>query len=304
MSEFTFTPANKRRRKARIAIDGPAGSGKTWTALLTAAQLGDRIACIDTERESASLYSPPFTFDACAFHTYEPERLIKAVAAAGAGGYDVLVIDSLSHFWAGTGGTLEQVDNFARRNAGGNQFGGWKDATPLQLRMMDAILGFPGHVVCTMRTKTEWVLEKNERGAMAPRRIGMKAVQRDGVEYEFDVVGDIDLDHTMVVSKTRCSDLTDAIIRKPDESFGKTVRAWLEDGAPAAPDANTYRDRALDKNATMEDFRALHAEVKKAGLLGAAVIDDVGDETALGEMIVARGSALAAHAVPDEEHVA
>jgi hypothetical protein len=287
---LTFEPATKKRRKARVAIDGPSGSGKTYTALLTAHQLGDRIGVIDTERESASLYSDRFPFQTLPLYTFEPERLVKAVAAASAAAFDVLLIDSLSPFWEGIGGTLEQVDNAAKRAYGGNSFGGWKEATPMQRRMVDAILAYPGHVIVTMRTKTEWVLDENERGRKVPRRVGMKAVQRDGIEYEFDVVGDMDLDHTMAISKTRCFNLADAVIRKPDETFGKTIRAWLEDGAAPAADSNTYRDRALDKDITVEDLRLLHAEVKRAGLLGAAVINGVGDETDLGALIIARAA--------------
>jgi hypothetical protein len=285
---LTFEPATKKRRKARIALDGPSGSGKTYTALLTAAQLGGRTGLIDSERDSASLYSDRFPFQTLPLYTFEPERLVKAIAAATAAAFDVLVIDSLSPFWEGIGGTLEQVDNAAKRSYGGNSFGGWKEATPMQRRMVDAILAYPGHVIVTMRTKTEWVLDENERGKKVPRRVGMKAVQRDGIEYEFDVVGDMDLDHTLIVSKTRCFDLADAILRKPDEAFGKTIREWLEDGSEPAPDANAYRDRALGKDITVEELRALHAEVKRAGLLGAAVIDGTGDESDLGALIIAR----------------
>src|SRR6185295_1456227 len=104
MTDFTFTKATKKAAKGRIAIDGPSGSGKTYTALTIATTLGDRIAVIDTEHGSASKYADLFDFDTLHLHRYSPQILIDALAAAAAGGYDVVAIDSLSHFWMGTDG--------------------------------------------------------------------------------------------------------------------------------------------------------------------------------------------------------
>ncbi|HZE34069.1 MAG TPA: ATP-binding protein, partial [Actinoallomurus sp.] len=187
MTAFTFAPATKEAAKARIALAGPSGSGKTYTALVTARALaaGGKVAVIDTERESASLYADEFTFDTLNMHAYDPRDLVKALGAAGAAGYAVVIVDSLSHFWMGSGGMLEQVDHAAKRSYGGNSFGGWKEARPMERQMIDALLGYPGHVIVTMRTKTEWVVQENERGRKEPKKIGTKPEQRDGIEYEF-----------------------------------------------------------------------------------------------------------------------
>src|SRR5688572_10982122 len=120
MAQITFTKATKKQAKARIALEGPSGSGKTYTSLLTAKVLGDRIAVIDTEHGSASKYADEFEFDTLAMDRYDPNVLIQALAAAAAAGYDVVVVDSLSHFWMGADGMLEQVDRAAKRSAGGN----------------------------------------------------------------------------------------------------------------------------------------------------------------------------------------
>jgi len=290
LSGFTFAPATKEQAKARIALAGPSGSGKTYTGLVTAAALGERVAVIDTERRSASKYADLFTFDTLQMHHYDPRDLVKALAAAGAAEYDVVLVDSLSHFWMGTGGMLEQVDNAAKRSYGGNSFGGWKDARPMERAMIDALLAYPGHVIITMRTKSEWVIEENERGKKQPRKVGTKPEQRDGIEYEFDIVGDLDLENTLVISKSRCVALAGEVIRRPDESFGKAVSAWLSDGKPAVS-VREYVDQACDPKVDREELRALYDEVAGRGLLGAAVHDDTGEDTTLGALIIAKGKA-------------
>lgn len=295
MNAFSFTPATKEAAKARIALAGPSGSGKTYTALVTARALaaGGKVAVIDTERESASLYADEFAFDTLNMHTYDPRDLVGALGAAGAAGYAVVVVDSLSHFWMGQGGMLEQVDHAAKRSYGGNSFGGWKEARPMERQMIDALLAYPGHVIVTMRTKTEWVVQENERGRKEPKKIGTKPEQREGIEYEFTIVADMDLEHTLVVSKSRAKPLADAVVRNPDEKFGETVLEWLGNGK-RMPDALEYRDAALDKAATYEDMRTLHATVKARGLLNAAVVDGTGETVTLGALIIARGNELKA----------
>jgi hypothetical protein len=297
LNAFTFTPATKEAAKARIALAGPSGSGKTYTALVTARALaaGGKVAVIDTERESASLYADEFAFDTLNMHAYDPRDLVGALGAAGAAGYAVVVVDSLSHFWMGQGGMLEQVDHAAKRSYGGNSFGGWKEARPMERQMIDALLAYPGHVIVTMRTKSEWVVQENDRGRKEPKKIGTKPEQRDGIEYEFTIVADMDLEHTLVVSKSRAKPIADAVIRNPDEKFGEDILAWLGNGK-AMPNALEYRDAALDTAATFDDLGVLHATVKARGLLNAAVVDGTGETVTLGALIVARGNELKAEA--------
>jgi len=227
-----FTKATKRKARARIALAGPPGSGKTWTGLLFASVLGDKVAVIDTERGSASKYADAFQFDTIELTTFEAEKYIEGIEAASAAGYDVLVIDSLSHAWAGKGGMLERVDNIAARSQSKNSYTAWRDATPVQNRLIDTILQAPMHIIATMRTKTEYVIEDDSRGKKVPRKVGLAPVQRDGVEYEFDVVGDMDPENRLIVSKTRCPALTGLVIEKPGKAVAETIKAWLTDGAP------------------------------------------------------------------------
>lgn len=289
MTAFTFTKATKKASKARIAIEGPSGAGKTYTALTTARALGQRIALIDTEHRSASLYADEFDFDTLELDSYDPQVLIQALAAAGQDGYEVVIVDSLSHFWMGTDGMLEQVDRAAKRSAGGNTFGGWKEMRPVERRMIEAMLAYPGHLIATMRTKTEWVIEENDRGKKVPRKIGLKAEQREGLEYEFTLVATMDQENTLVVTKSRCKTLSGAVVNRPDESFGRTLGEWLEDGE-AGPTAAELRDEVTENpDATYDELIALYRKAERHGLLTTEIVTDTGDAARLGDFIKARG---------------
>jgi hypothetical protein len=231
-----FKKATKSQAKLRLALVGVSGSGKTYTALTIAAALGEPVAVIDTERGSASKYAGDVAhFDALELETYAPRTYVQAIAAAASQRYPVLVIDSLSHAWMGEGGALEMVDKAAARSKSGNTFMAWRDVTPEHNALVSAILGYPGHVIVTMRAKSEYVIEEDGRGKKTPRKIGMAPVQRDGLEYEFDVVADLDTEHRMVVTKSRCSALADAVIVRPGREVADRLRAWLDDGVQPAP---------------------------------------------------------------------
>ena len=230
---MTFKRATKAAAKLRLGLIGPAGSGKTMTALRVAHGLGGRVAVIDTERGSASLYSGEhgLEFDVLELESYEAQKFIDAIAQAEAEGYSVLIIDSLSHAWAGKGGILEFVDKAAKRSGGGS-FSGWRDATPLHNQLVDAILGAKLHVICTLRSKVEHVIEQ-VNGRTQVRKVGLQPVQRDGLEYEFTVVGDVTQDHELIITKTRAAWLKDQIIREAGQELGKQLATWLGDGLPS-----------------------------------------------------------------------
>ncbi|MCK1813312.1 ATP-binding protein [Streptomyces sp. XM4011] len=236
--EFTFRPATKGHSHARVALQGVSGSGKTWTGLALTRGLADggRFAVIDTERGSAAKYVGinGVQFDTLQMHRYDPRDLVKALAAAEKAGYGALMIDSLSHFWKGVDGTLQQVDK-AKSRYGGNSFAGWKEGTPMQNDMIDALLAYPGHIVATMRSHTEWVIQENDRGRREPVAMGTRAEQRKGVEYEFDIVGAMDVDNRLTVLKSRCPALHRSVIETPDGgAIAKELLAWLQDAAAAA----------------------------------------------------------------------
>jgi len=286
-----FAPATRSAAKARIALAGPSGSGKTYTGLSLACRLADKVAVVDTERGSASKYAGlnAWAFDTVTPNTFSPQSLTETLAVAAGEGYGCILIDSLSHYWMGVDGMLEQVD---RRAKGGNNFSGWKEARPDERRMIDALVSYPGHVIVTLRVKTEYVIEENDRGKKVPRKVGLRPEQREGIEYEFDVIGDLDLDNTLSVSKTRIPMLHGAVIAKPGPELAETIRDWLADGEETTGPL-AYRAEALDPAVTVEQLRTLHDTVKAGGLLNAPVTDADGNPTVLGDLIVARGRALA-----------
>jgi AAA domain len=230
-----FKKAVKYNAKLRMAIAGPAGSGKTWTALTIAKGLagGGPIALIDTEHDSASKYADEFEFDSQGLTNFDPRNYIKAIHEAENDGYAVLIIDSLSHAWNGTGGALELVEATAKRGAAQrnkkdpNTFNAWGEVTPIQNQLIDAIVGSKIHIICTMRTKTEYVVEGN-----SPRKLGMAPIQRADMEYEFDVYADMNIDNTMIIQKSRCRALSGAVIPKPTIKVADVLKEWL-----AGPDA-------------------------------------------------------------------
>jgi DNA replication protein DnaC len=244
-----FKKATKLQSKLRLALLGPTGSGKTYTALRVAKALGKRVALIDTERGSASKYSSEFDFDVLELETFAPATYVEAIRNAEAEGYDVLVIDSLSHAWMGKEGALEQVDKVGKRSggsSGGNNFAAWREVTPMHNGLVDTILSAKMHVIATMRVKMEYVMEDDGRGKKSVRKVGLQPQQRDSLEYEFDVIADIDQEHNFIVSKTRCRALDGLIVKNAGEDVAAKLLAWLTDGAPVVDPVAALLDKLPD----------------------------------------------------------
>lgn len=246
-----FQKATRKQVKARIALAGPTGSGKSYTALVTATALAKayntKIAVIDTEKGSASLYSDIFDFDVVELISYSVENYLDAMHDAADAGYGVLVIDSLSHAWAGKDGLLEFVDKEAARSSSKNSYMAWRNATPLHNQLVDGMLMYPGHIIVTMRSKTAYEMQKDEStGKIKPVKIGMQPIQRDGIEYEFTITGDMDLDHTLIISKSRAASLADKVYRKPGREWTENLIAWLQEGEPPASDEKAPEKPTID----------------------------------------------------------
>jgi hypothetical protein len=225
MAQFQFKRATKEQSKLRLAVFGPSGSGKTYTSLRIATGMGGSIAFIDTERGSGSKYADRFTFDV---PSVDIDTYCAAIKAAS--GYEVLVIDSLTHAWQEL---LAQVDQLAKARYQGNTWSAWSDGTPKQRQLVDALLSFPGHIIATMRSKTEWTTSKDERtGRNKPERVGLAPEQGKGIEYEFDMLIELTADHLATVIKDRTGKFQDKMIDRPSEDFGRELVAWLQDAPP------------------------------------------------------------------------
>jgi hypothetical protein len=226
-----FTKATKAAAKLRAAIFGPSGAGKTFTSLRVASGLaaGGTVAVIDTERGSASKYADRFSFDVLELQDQTIDGYVAAIGEAAKAGYTVLVIDSLSHGWQTL---LEEVEKLAKAKYRGNTWSAWSEGTPLQRRLVQAILTYPGHVIATMRSKTEWTTVDNN-GRKTPQRVGLAPEQGKGVEYEFDLLVEISTEHVANVIKDRTGKFQDKLLDKPGEDFGRDLAAWLSDGLPS-----------------------------------------------------------------------
>ena len=228
---MAFHKAERRKAKLRLGITGPAGSGKTYGALLVGMGLGGKIAMIDTENGSGDLYSGLGDYDVCTIEApYTVQKYLTAIEEAEKAGYDVLIIDSLSHAWAGEGGLLDMQGKIADSSRSGNSYTAWRQVTPLHNKLVEAMLASKCHVIATMRSKTEYVQEKGDNGKTIIRKVGLAPVQRDGMDYEFGTVFDLGLNHAATVSKDRTS-LFDGDVFTLSKETGEKLKAWLESGA-------------------------------------------------------------------------
>lgn len=228
---LTFAPAKKSKLFGRLAIIGPSGSGKTYTALALASAMGQRIAVIDTEHGAASKYADLFSFDVLELTSFDPRLYMQAIRAAESAGYDTIIIDSLSHAWAGSGGILEQVDQITKRSKSGNGYTtGWRDMTPVQNQLIETILASKMHVIATLRSKMEYIQTKDNDGKTVIQKVGLQPIQRDSIEYEFDIILEMDMDNVASIVKTRCPALKGVTVERPGAALAQTITAWLDSG--------------------------------------------------------------------------
>jgi hypothetical protein len=296
---FTFAQATREQAKARVGLQGPAGSGKTKTALRMAEGFaqGGPIGVIDTERESALTYAPVPGRQDLGGHEFlhlsmsvcSPENLIGAVKAARAAGVMVLVIDSWSHFWAGKGGLLERVDQESRKPGHyGGSYTAWGAVNPLEQDMLDALLNYPGHVIVTMRTKNDYEMEGKK-----VTKVGVKTIQRDGAEYELGLIIDM-VKGTGTVTKTRYEPLEDMTVHHPGEELAEVILEQLGQGVDPV---QVITDEVMINGLTYRGALELHAKATRRGVINAPILHPTtGAPTTLGELIVERGKALRASA--------
>lgn len=253
--------AVKERVKIRLALAGPAGAGKTLTSLKFAKVLaeGGKILVIDTEHGRASVYANRFDFDVIELDQFSPLVYIEALELAESEGYSVVIIDSLTHAWAGEGGVLEIVDKATARSGNNNKFtSGWSVGTPLHNQLINKIMASPFHVIATMRAKTEYVME----GKASPKKIGTAPIQRDNMDFEFNFYAMMDREHNMFIEKTDpdCFQV-EQTIGKPDERVAQKILAWLNDGAEPTPRVKTEDAPALATDAQLQALRDLSAKL-------------------------------------------
>jgi len=219
--------AQRKQAKIKLALQGPSGSGKTMSALLLASGITDwsKIAVIDTENHSADLYAHLGQYNVLALtKPFTPERYIKAIETCVEAGIEVIIIDSISHEWDGSGGILNLHGAMP-----GNSFTNWAKVTPRHNAFVQKILESPCHIIATIRSKTDYAMvEKN--GKYSVEKLGLKGITRDGMDYEFSLVFDVDIKHFAYATKDR----TGLFMDKPEEiitpEHGKRILYWCNSG--------------------------------------------------------------------------
>lgn len=256
-----FQKAERTQAKVKLGIQGPSGSGKTDGALSIATVIAGKdgkIALADTENASASLYSDRYSFDTVNIAPpYLSSKYEEVIDAAVAADYNVLVIDSISHQWDGDGGILARKEAADAR--GGNSWTNWRPFTKEYNQFVGKILSAPIHIIVTMRSKQDYVLEANDRGKQAPKKVGMKAIQREGAEYELTVNFDVQMDHRAKASKDRTNLFGDQLYDLRDPKTAKLLVDWLAGAKPVALATQEQRTKLqlfADAEGTPDTYRA------------------------------------------------
>lgn len=228
--KFTFEDATKEKSKAKIMISGPSGSGKTTAALEIASAIGKNIAVIDTENNSASLYSDRYQFKTLNFcEPYAPEDFIQAIEIAEEAGFEVIIVDGISPEWSGTGGCLDIQTKL------GGRYTDWAKVTPRHRKFVDKILTCKAHIICTCRSKQGYAMDEKTKKVT---KVGMAPEQRDGLDYEMTLVFDVNQQHMAEATKDRTR-LFDGKQFQISKATGMEIIDWLNSGPEPAPEVVT-----------------------------------------------------------------
>jgi len=256
-----FQKAERKKAKLRLALIGPSGCGKTYSALKIAQGLGGNIAMIDTERYSGELYSDMLNYDVAPLEPpFSPQRYTVLINEAYKNGYNVLIIDSVSHAWAGEGGLLDMHDKATAASRSKNSYMAWREVTPEHNRLVDTILQADLHVITTFRTKTAYEIQDQD-GKKTPVKVGLSPIFRDGIEYEMTVCLDMSIEgHIATSSKDRTS-LFDGQHFIPSKETGETLLKWLNGGIDApkkpllTPQSVNIKNNQEPKPSALEEFQ-------------------------------------------------
>lgn len=240
--------ANRQRSKMRLLLQGASGSGKTMSALLLAHGLsgGDwsRVAVIDSENHSANLYADLGAYNVLPLLApFTPEKYVQAITVCEEAGMEVIILDSITHEW-------ENLLDY-HGSLPGSSFTAWGKVTPRHAAFVDRMLRSSAHVIATARSKTEYALsEKN--GKQVPEKLGMKSIQRDGIDYEFSLVFELDLKHHATATKDRTRLFAGKSPFRLESGTGSQLLQWCQTGTEPEAAQELIRRQITQCNSLQE----------------------------------------------------
>lgn len=260
MSKLILRKAERRKAKIRLGLSSVSGGGKTYTSLLIAFGLcGDwsRVAVIDTENNSADLYSHLGPFNTVSLEQpYSPERYVEAIKMCENAGMEVIIVDSITHEWEGVGGCLDIADKITQASTSKNSYTAWAKVTPRHQAFVSTMLLSKCHIIATVRRKQDYEMTKGSDGKVKIEKSGLKEVTRDGWEYELTVNLNLDTAHNATASKDRTGLFMDKPEFIPTIETGAMIRKWCEDGVDPVLEVQEYISR-LEKCNSVDELTLL-----------------------------------------------
>ena len=242
--------AERKRVKIKLGLQGTSGSGKTMSSLLLAFGLcsdWSKVVVVDTENHSAELYSQLGNYNVLNLTSpFTPELYIDAIHHCEKAGMEVIILDSLTHEW-------EYLLDY-HTNIPGNSFTAWGKVTPRHNSFIQALLQSPVHIISTIRTKSDYVLT-DKNGKMVPEKVGLKSIQRDGLDYEMTIMFFLDVKNNAVASKDRTGLFSGKPEHKISSDTGKKILEWCNVGNPINVDDVSQR---INHTATINELLALY----------------------------------------------
>ncbi|GAB1344995.1 AAA family ATPase [Gemmatimonas sp.] len=230
-----FRPAQRTQVRIKMLVKGPTGAGKTYGALLVADGLAPgKVALLDSEHDRADYYADLVPFEKASAESHHPKDYIAAIHAAVAAGFEVLVIDSLSHCWLDV---LARKDAYDKANPRTNQWTNWALFGGEWDELLRTILEAPIHIICTARAKMAH--EQVEVGGKKQVvKLGLAPQLRENTEYEFAICFDVekttDGQHPAQVSKDNTNLLSEQgkVWNLADGAVPALIRKWMATAKP------------------------------------------------------------------------
>jgi hypothetical protein len=252
--------ASRKKAKIKVSISGTSGSGKSYGSILLSLGIckdSSKICIIDTESYSASLYNHLGEFNVINLTApFHPDRYIEAIKLCEQSGIEVIIIDNATNAWSGQGGCLQLHEKETSRMKVPNSFTAWNSITPIYQKYLDAIINSSCHIICTLRSKTEYVMSERN-GRQVPQKVGTAPMIKDGFDYEMFIAFDLDQQHKVFCTKDRTGLFQDKEPFVITTDTGKQIYDWCNNGADVTVDDVSNR---INDCISIKDLLALYQE--------------------------------------------